>query len=206
MEKLHRIAEYTLSNLKSAIDAGMIVHDVDLRKCRLHAKNILGFDDTRFKASDWWVWRFNRTHRITSRKINKFITRKTLEDKEKLKVSAENFVNEMKPCITQYGTENVYNSEQSTFQLEMHSGITLAIEGTRQAECVVQFISSTTHSYTIQPTISADGKLQSPLYLVLKEPSGKFGPIVQETIFQPINVFIAAFKSGKLASSKFVCF
>ena len=53
MEKLHRIAEYTLNNLKSAIDAGMIVHDVDPRKCGLHAKNILGFNDTRFKASDW---------------------------------------------------------------------------------------------------------------------------------------------------------
>ena len=158
MKKLDRIAEYTLNNLKSAIDAGMIVHDVDLRKWGLHVKNILGFDDTRFKASDWWVWRFKRTHRITFRKIN-FITRKTLEDKEKLKVSAENFVNKVKPYITQYGTENVYNSDQSGFQLEVHPGRTLAIEGTRQVECAVQSISSTTHSYTIHPTISADGKL-----------------------------------------------
>ena len=121
MEKLHRIAEYTLNNLQSAIDAGMIVHDVDLQKWGIHAKNILGFDDTRFKAFDWWVWSFKRTHRIRSRKINKSITRKTLKDKEKLKVSAENFVNEMKPYITQYGTENVYNLDQSGFQLEMHS-------------------------------------------------------------------------------------
>ena len=106
MEKLHRIAEYTMNNFKSAIDAGMI------------------------------------THRITSRKVNKLITKKTLEDKEKLKVNAENFLNEVKPYITQYGRENVYNSDQSGFQLEMHSGKTLAIEGTRQVECVVQSISS----------------------------------------------------------------
>ena len=95
MEKLHRIAEYTLNNFKNAIDAGMIIHDVVLQKWGLHAKNILGFDDTRFEASDRWVWTFKRTHQITSRKINKFITRKILEDKEKLKVSAENFVNEV---------------------------------------------------------------------------------------------------------------
>ena len=107
MKKLHHIAEYTLNNLKSAIDAGMIVPDADLLKWGLHAKKILGFDDTWFKASDWWVWRFKRTHRIESKELNKFITRKTLEDKEKLKVSAENFVNEVKPYITQYGTENV---------------------------------------------------------------------------------------------------
>ena len=118
-------------------------------------------------------------------------------------MSAENYVNEVKPCITQYGTENVYNSDQSGFQ---HSGRTLAIEGKRQVKCVVQSISPTTHRYTIQPTISADGKLLSPLYLVLKEPSGKFGPIVQETIFQPINVFVAASKSGKLTFDKFVYF
>ena len=120
MEKLHRIAEYTLKNFNSAIDAGMIIQDVDLQKWGLHAKNILGIEDTRFKASDWWVWKFKRTHRITFRKVNKFITTKTLKDKEKLKVNAENFVNEVKPYITQYGSENVNNSDRSRFQLEMH--------------------------------------------------------------------------------------
>ena len=115
-------------------------------------------------------------------------------------------MNEVKSYITQYGAENVYNSDQSGFQLEMHSRRILEIVGTRQVECVVQSISSTAHSYIIQPTISADGKLQSPLYLVSKEPSGKFGPIVQETIFQLISVFVAASKSGKLTSGKFVYF
>ena len=123
-----------------------------------------------------------------------------------LKVNVENFVNEVKPYITQYGRENDYNSDQSVFQLEIHSGRTLAIEGTRQVKCVVQSISSTTHSYTIQPTISADGKLLSAIYLVLKETSEKFGPIVQKTIFQPINVFVAVSKYRKLTSGKFVYF
>ena len=136
MEKLHRIAEYILNNFKSAIDASMTIYDVDLQKWGLHAKNILGFEDTRFKASDWWVWKFKWTHRITSRKFNKFITRKTLEDKEQLKVNAKNFVKEVKSYITQYGRGNVYNSDQSGFQLKMHSWRTLAIDGTRQVECV----------------------------------------------------------------------
>ena len=91
-------------------------------------------------------------------------------------------MNEVKPYITQYRTENSYNSDQSGFQLEVHPGRTLEIEGTRQVECVVQSISSTTYSYTTQPTIYADGKLQFPLHLELKEPSEKFGPIMQETI------------------------
>ena len=65
-------------------------------------------------------------------------------------------MNEVNPYITQYGRENVYNSDQSGFQLEMHSGRTFAVEG----------------------------------------------PIVQESIFQPINVFVAASKSGKLTTGK----
>ena len=112
-----------MNNFKSAINAGMIVDDADLRKWGLHAKNNLGFEDTRFKAFNWWVWRFKQTHQITSRKDNQFITRKTLGDMKKLKVNAENFVNEVKPYITQYGTEDVYNSDQSGFQLETYSGI-----------------------------------------------------------------------------------
>ena len=89
----------------------MMVHDANPRKWCLRAKNILGIEDTRFKASDWWVWRFKRTHRMISKKVNKFITRKSLDDKEQLKVSTENFVIEVKPYITQYGRDNVYNSD-----------------------------------------------------------------------------------------------
>ena len=36
-------------------------------------------------------------------------------------------MNEVKPYITQHGTENVYESDQSGLQLEMQSGRTLAI-------------------------------------------------------------------------------
>lgn len=100
--------------------------------------------------------------------------------------------------------KNIYNSDQSGFQLEIHSGRTLTDEGTKQVECLVQSVSATTHSYTIQPTISAEGKLLSPLLIILKEPSGRLGPIVERTIFRPSNVFISISKSGKATSGTFV--
>lgn len=46
--------------------------------------------------------------------------------------------------------------------------------------------------------ISADGHLLSPLYTVLKESSGKFGPRVEETLFRSINVYIAISKSSQI--------
>ena len=104
--------------------------------------------------------KFKRAHRITSRKIKKFITRKTLEDSKDLTKTAEEFINNVKSVINDIGLENVENSDQSGFQFEMHSGRTLANQGSKEIECVVESISSTTHSYMIQPTISADGKLR----------------------------------------------
>ena len=82
----------------------------------------------------------------------------------------------------------------------MHSGRTLAVEGEKEIKCLVQSVSSTTHSYTIQPTISTDGRLLSPLFLVLKEPTGKFGPVVEANLFRHENVYVAASKSEKLTS------
>ncbi|XP_044594057.1 uncharacterized protein LOC123271728 [Cotesia glomerata] len=202
-EKLARICEYTLQNFKSAIDAGLIVHDCDIKRWALQAQKEIGAEDFRFKASTKWIASFKRAHRIVSRKINKFITSKTIEDSKSLKQQAEEFVNNVKQKIKIYELANVYNSDQSGFQLEMHSGRTLAVEGEKQVECLVQSVTSTTHSYTVQPTVSADGNLLSPLFLVLKEPSGKFGPIVETTLFRPHNVYIEASKSGKLTSDHF---
>ncbi|KYN28720.1 hypothetical protein ALC57_01682 [Trachymyrmex cornetzi] len=70
-------------------------------------------------------------------------------------------------------------------------------------ECVVQSISLTTHSYTIQPIISCNGNLLSPLFIVLKETNGIFGPKVQETLFTPINAIVKASKSGNSTSDHF---
>ena len=41
-----------MNNYKSTNNAGMIVHDVDLRKWSLYVKNIIDFKDSQFKASD----------------------------------------------------------------------------------------------------------------------------------------------------------
>jgi len=67
----------------------------------------------------------------------------------------------------------------------------------------VQSTSATTHSYTIQSIISADDRLLSSLFIVLKEPSRTLGSRVQETMFTPNNIFIMASKSDKLTSNHF---
>lgn len=201
-EKIARICEDTLQNFKAAVDAGHFVHDKDLRRWALQAQKEIGNEDIRFRASDHWLRRFKQAHRIVSRKVNKFVTRKSIERSKELEEKAEKFVNDVRQCALSVAWANVYNTDQSGFQLEIHSGRTLAPEGEKQIECTVQSVSSMTHSYTIQPTISAEGKLLSPLFIVLKERSGKFGPVVEANLFRPENVYVEATVSGKLTTSK----
>lgn len=199
-EKIGRINKFVLDNFQAATDAGHIIHDRDLQKWALQAQKIIGHEDIRFKASFHWLKNFKKAHRIVSRKINKFVTKKTLEGSEYLQRTANTFISEVKETIKNKGTESIYNSDQSGFQIEIHSGRTLATEGERQIQCLVESVSSTTHSYTIQPLISANGKLLSPLFIVLKESKGQFGPVVESTLFKPSNVYVMASASGKLTS------
>lgn len=201
-EKLAKISEFVLKNFKEATEAGFIIHDIDLRKWALEAKKALNFNDVRFKASDYWLFKFKKTHRIVNRKINKFISKTTIESAESINNAAEKFISDVKPHIIKFGAENTYNADQSGFQLEIHSGRTLAEEGSKSVECVVQSVSATVHNYTIVPTINAEGKLLSPLFIVLKENKDEFGPNIKKNLFSPDNVYVMASKSGKMTSGK----
>ncbi|XP_067208309.1 uncharacterized protein [Linepithema humile] len=203
LEKLSHISKATHDKFNVAVQTGLIIHDVDIKRWALEAQREIGDLDPVFQASPSWLLRFKKSHRIVSRKITKFITRKTLEDSHNIQREAENFVTVVKPLIERFGLENVYNTDQSGFQLEIHSGRSLSDQGMKTIDRVVQSVSSTTHSYTIQPTISCDGKLLSPLFIVLQEHSGTFGPRVQENLFRASNVIVTASKSGKMTSDHF---
>lgn len=200
IEKLSYISKFTHDKFTAAVESGFMVHDIDLKRWALQAQEEIGNLNPIFKASHSWIARFKKSHRIVSRKVTKFVTRRTLEDSVDLQQSADNFLETVKPLIEQFGSENIYNSDQSGFQLEIHSGRSLSNQGEKKIERVVQSISSTTHSYTIQPIISCNGNLLSPLFIVLKEANGKFGPRVEENLFKPENVIVKASKSGKMTS------
>jgi len=200
-EKLLYISEYVLEKFRNANDENKIIHDLDLRRWALEAKEEINF--LHFKAGATWILNFKRKHGIVSRKITKFINRSSKTNQEQLQIACQEFISSVKSFIDLFEIQNIYNADESGFNLEIHSGRTLTTQGVKTVETVVQSQSAITHSYTIMPTISASGQLLSPLYLVLKETSGSFGPRVEETLFRPANVFIAASKSGKLTTQHF---
>lgn len=200
-EKFAFITEYVLQKFQEASDRRAIIHDMNLRLWALEAKDQVDLPE--FKASKWWIWKFKNVHGIVSRKITTFRTQFTLKNIDNLQEVAKSFVSNVRSHIPAIGIDEMYNADESGFNLEVHSGRTLAKSGVKIIEATVQSISSTTHSYTIMPLISASGKLLSPLYIVLKEATGTFGPMVQETLFRPVNIYIEASKSGKLTSEHF---
>jgi len=77
-------------------------------------------DLSQFKASKWWIWKFKKVHEIVSRKITTFRTRSTLQDTGNLQNIA--FVSNVKFNIPSIGVEEIYNADESGFNLEIHSG------------------------------------------------------------------------------------
>ncbi|XP_025159178.1 uncharacterized protein LOC112589564 isoform X1 [Harpegnathos saltator] len=162
-EKLKRISEYITNRFNEALENRIIIHDIDIARWASRAqeeKNVVGF-----KASETWVKRFKTSYDIVSRKITKFVTKKSLLSKTDLEDKCNTFIENVKYYIERYGVDNVYNSDQSGFQLEFHSGRTLSQKGLKNIEAVIQSTSATIHSYTIQPTISADGKKSKKIKL-----------------------------------------
>lgn len=107
----------------------MTVHDLDVRRWALKAQDEVSLSPDLFQVSKKWLNSFKKEHKIVSKKINKFITQKSIVEKDKLEKEAVDFVNNVKTIITQVGEENVFNSDQSGFNLEMHTGRTLSFKG-----------------------------------------------------------------------------
>lgn len=130
LEKLKRISQYTLNLFNEALERGIIIHDIDIARWASRAQekeNAPGFS-----ASETWVKRLKKIHNIVSRKITKFITKKSLLSKADLENKCDTFIGNVKYYIDRYGVENIYNSDQSGFQLELHSGRTLTHKGEKR--------------------------------------------------------------------------
>lgn len=200
-EKLSSISKQTLNEFRQARLNHRIVHDMSLRRWALTIGRKHKYPN--FKASKFWLSKFKRDNNIVSRKINRFITENFFSQHEENFIAAAEFVREVRDLLILHKPCEVFNTDQSGFNLEIHAGRTLHEKGAKKVDAVVQCKRSMTHSYTIQPLVSAEGKLMSPLLVVLQEQNGKFGPRVQSSLFKAENIYALASKSGKLSSDLF---
>ena len=135
-----------------------------------------------FTAGRTFVQDFKKAHRISSRRITKFVTLRTRADEPKIIAEAKKFVNEINEVklITPYDDEHVWNTDQSGFNYEIVSRRTLSDNGEKKTFTLVQNMNALTHSYTIQVLISNAGVLAPKLFICFQEKTGAFGPKVAE--------------------------
>ena len=176
--KLDEINDFVIQRFKDAVDNRCRIHDADLTKWALAKKRSMAWDD--FKASSSWLLRFKHRNRIGIRTITHIVSKKSLENMDVIAAKGNSFVDSIRPLMNHATLSSFFNVDQSGFKKELHTGGTLAFKGSRKIEAKVQSVGSTTHSYTIMPLISADGRLHSPMFVVLQESGDKFGPRVSE--------------------------
>ncbi len=197
-DKLKIIWDHILDEFKNAMQKKLPVHDNDIRRWAISKARTLEFNS--FTASKFWLWKFKSTNRIRSRKINKFVTSNYLQEDDHIIGVAKLFVDSSK-VLPNYQSSHIFNTDQSGFNYELHSTRTLSFIGEKSVESTVRSVHATTHSYTIQPTITLEGKLLSPLFICLQEVGGSFGPLVAQNLFQCPNIVVNCSSSGKMTKN-----
>ena len=68
------------------------------------------------------------------------------------------------------------------FEYRMNENRTLEYRGQKTLEVNIGDMNEVTHSYNVQYTITASGKLLPHVFICLQDPQGKCGPTIQKTI------------------------
>ena len=191
--KKKEIEELLINKFRDARANDCRVHDRDLKRWAMKEARKLNYES--YKCSPNWINRFKRRNRIGVRKITVFVTNKSIKEGKEIMKECADFLSTVRERIPHFDRSKVFNTDQSGFSKELHTNHTLEIIGERRVKARVQSVSALTHSYTIQPLISMDGTLYSPMLLVLQEPKGVFGPVVSQRMKRPPNFVIKASRS-----------
>lgn len=198
-QKLYDIDHELFKKFENARERCLPVHELDIQRWALKLARELKLEG--FHASRHWLSNWKSRYSIVGRKITNIVTKHEIENFETIEKYKKEFLNEFYHVAKYYEEAEIMNTDQVGVEKEQHSTRTLEFQGTKKVYGVVRSKNATTHSYTLQPTISLDGKLVGPILLCLQEPTGKMGETVKKHLFEPKNVVITCSKSGKLTSS-----
>lgn len=196
-EKYARISSHCWNMFIAARDSLSTIHDRDIRRWALEEARKLQVSG--FTASHSWLQEFKRKNKIVSRKITRFVTMKQQMNKEEIENRGVVFLQKFEQEIgSKFGAHEIFNTDQSGYQYEMHGQRTLSFEGEKDTSALARSSASLSHSYTIQPLINMAGTLMPRLMIVLQEKDGTFGPRVRESLPQLPGVFVTCSRSGKV--------
>lgn len=168
------------------------------------AANQYRSSDFDFKASLSWVKRFKKKHNIRQRKITRYISHTEHITTDKKLEAAENFCGKIKSMTVNFVKKYIINTDQMGCQYQLTYDRTLAEKGTKCIIVKKHDLNKISHSYTAQYAITMSGEVLPHVFLCLQEPTGSFGPRVQNTLNALLqkfsNVVVTCSKSGKFST------
>ncbi len=139
----------------------MPVHERDIKRWALiKAKQL----NIKFKASRKFILNLKRKFEIVGRKVTKYVSKKSLQLNNDKGLMIGNFRTNAMQEIQNYGNDYILNSDQTGFQYESISKRTLAKKGQKVVLLSIELMNATTHSFTIEPTITLPGKCFNVLH------------------------------------------
>ena len=162
-QKTQDLDNLVYKKLADARQKNLVVHDLDIQRWGLKIAKKIKLED--FHASHGWLENFKNRHQLTSLKITNFVSHHQVENREVIEKSKRNFILEFKNVSPHFKPSEIFNTDQTGIEKELHSNRTISFVGEKRTFAAVQSKNATTHSYTLQPTISLDGRLFETIYL-----------------------------------------
>ncbi|EGT54253.1 hypothetical protein CAEBREN_19914 [Caenorhabditis brenneri] len=156
------ISERLYEMVIKSINEGHILHDSTLYTMIAEIKDEFKIE-TSFVGSHHWLNNWKRAHRISSRKITRFVSKKKFMEKEAVQEEMDQFVKLARKTFEGYDPLRVYNLDQSGFQKELYTKRTLTETCSQDVEIITSSASGVTHSYTVLPMLRLDGVLHPNL-------------------------------------------
>lgn len=207
-KKIAVINDAVYERYRAARTSRAALHGKDIRRWAFAEGLKLGADF--FKASKHWLRSFQNIHRIASRKITKVRTRKEIQNESnQIDIVNEFRVRALK-TFANYSDDQIFNTDQSGYQYEMHSTRTLSDVGEKNTEVGADSLSATTHSYSIMILVDRNGRLRGNVLICLREyPTGVLGPKLKPQLEGMIrdmnmrNVELTCSRSGNVEPGNF---
>lgn len=117
--------------------------------------------------------------------FSQIVTKLETQNQETIKASADHFVADVCKRLSNYEASEAMNTDQSGIELEIRFARTLSYKSEKITVGAVRSTNASTHSYTVQPTITLDDNLLSPLYLYLEEPKGHMSENIRSHLSRP---------------------
>ncbi|EFO96775.1 hypothetical protein CRE_17034 [Caenorhabditis remanei] len=173
------------------------IHETDIQRLGIEQSICFGIDS--FRGSRSWIDKIKRHCNLTSRHIDARIRPPHLSVGPSREEKVKEFRRLVVPYIKKkYPPSRIFNVDQTAVKYEMIRNRSLAERGAPRVERTAQRAHALSHSFTMNPCVSADGRLIGDTFITLSEP---ITPRSFQQMVAPFhNLHVTNSRSGMMTS------